>query len=485
MRSDNETVDYFVVFPFLKTSRETRIADLTVFPSGQLEMTDETLKREIEAVTARFRMSSRYRIKNMAVGHLRERYDLVRYGFREEFHIEYSKALAARELLIYLYSSQHPTFLDTFLDISACDMFVLRRDEQVIDPHASNKNLIPDRDRDGAPRGSSDGYYGLLNGHVFFALPEDELVYPSKPSFGQNHQQDIYADIGRIGPDSVYGFLRSQAKTRCVVESPRIMNAVKWYNRSNDERKPAEEQALLLAVAFETLLGLGRQSAKTERFVESVQTLLGRNERLSIWANQFYASRSDIAHEGQSSQLHYNVGGKKGEVRPYRHLSDYARRVFQLILSAVISAESHRKEVALDELFVANKDRYQQIFQNLSTASDAKAKIRSIADLVARLDEFRYVPEADLSYDEIVSAFSKTLEVCLEFWSPRNPESFLQFIKEKELDQKLLLLESVHSVSQNEDMLRSEELRVLRDLLEVTWYYSFMRVFQLRRDKGT
>jgi hypothetical protein len=485
MRSDSESVGYVVVFPFLKTSRETSIAGLTLFPSGQLEIADETLKLEAEAVTACFRISSRYRIKNMAVGHIRERFDLVRYGFREGFHTEYAKALAARELLIYLYSSQHPTFLDTFLDISACDMFVLTREEHVIDPHASSENLISDSDLQGACEQGSQGYHGLLNGRVFFALPEGELVYPSRPSFGQNHYQDIYSDIRRIGSDSVYGFLRIEAKTLCAVESPRIINAIKWYNRSNDERKSVEEQALMLAVAFETLLGLGRQSGKTERFVESVQSILGRNERLAAWAEQFYASRSDIAHEGTSSQLHYNLSSKKGELRPYRHLSDYGRRVFQLILSAVISAEYHRKEVALDELFVANKERYQQIFQKLSTDSDQKAMIESITDLVTGLDEFKYVPETDLTYDEIVSALSKALEVSLGFWTPRDSEPYLQFINEKELDQKLLLLEAIHIAFKNEEMPGNEVHRVLRVLLDVTWHYSFMRVFQLRRKKGT
>jgi hypothetical protein len=62
------------------------------------------------------------------------------------------------------------------------------------------------------------------------------------------------------------------------------------------------EAILSLAVAFEALLGLSKD-AKTDRFVDAISLLLGRLTRLSIWAEQFYTVRSDVAHEGRTERL--------------------------------------------------------------------------------------------------------------------------------------------------------------------------------------
>ena len=67
------------------------------------------------------------------------------------------------------------------------------------------------------------------------------------------------------------------------------------------------DRALLnLAVAFEALLRLP-DSSKTERLVDAITLLLGRTERLDDWAQQFYAARSRVAHEGKVGNRYYYI----------------------------------------------------------------------------------------------------------------------------------------------------------------------------------
>jgi hypothetical protein len=61
-----------------------------------------------------------------------------------------------------------------------------------------------------------------------------------------------------------------------------------------------------LAVAFETLLRLPEFS-KTDRLVDAISLLLGRTERLDEWAEQFYAARSQVVHEGEVRDEYFYV----------------------------------------------------------------------------------------------------------------------------------------------------------------------------------
>ncbi|GAJ16659.1 unnamed protein product, partial [marine sediment metagenome] len=49
---------------------------------------------------------------------------------------------------------------------------------------------------------------------------------------------------------------------------------------------------------------------------------------------------------------------------------------------------------------------------------------------------------------------------------------------------KLVMFESVYDNFKSETFDDNEELYVLKDLLDVTWHYLFMRIFQLKRNGG-
>ncbi len=84
----------------------------------------------------------------------------------------------------------------------------------------------------------------------------------------------------------------------------------------NDLRVKSASYAILPALevhsAFETLLRLP-EAAKTDRLVDAISLLLGRTDRLSDWAEQFYAARSQVAHEGTVRDWYFYAptAGKK------------------------------------------------------------------------------------------------------------------------------------------------------------------------------
>lgn len=59
-------------------------------------------------------------------------------------------------------------------------------------------------------------------------------------------------------------------------------------------------------MAFEALLRLAN-SSKAERLKDAIALLLGRTERLDEWADQFYAARSRVAHEGPVQDPYFYI----------------------------------------------------------------------------------------------------------------------------------------------------------------------------------
>jgi hypothetical protein len=86
-----------------------------------------------------------------------------------------------------------------------------------------------------------------------------------------------------------------------------------------------------LAIAFETLLRLPEFS-KTDRLVDAISLLLGRTGRLDDWAEQFYAARSQVAHEGQVRDRYFYApgGNKRSASGVFGSLMLYGRQIFQL-----------------------------------------------------------------------------------------------------------------------------------------------------------
>jgi len=117
----------------------------------------------------------------------------------------------------------------------------------------------------------------------------------------------------------------------------RVLTALRWHNRANAAGNSDDCAVLDLAVAFEALLALPKD-AKTDRFVDAIALLLGRVPRLNLWAEQFYAARSDVAHEGRADHLRFMPAKAKSpsDSPLYQPLMTYGRQVFRLCVGAVL-----------------------------------------------------------------------------------------------------------------------------------------------------
>jgi hypothetical protein len=109
----------------------------------------------------------------------------------------------------------------------------------------------------------------------------------------------VFSKSRRFAP--VYNYF----KTRTAIDNlgARILTALAWYNRSTGVDIEESVALVNLAIAFESLLGLKAGEKVTERFMEAVNLLVGDVPRLDSWLTQFYRTRSQIVHEGQSSNL--------------------------------------------------------------------------------------------------------------------------------------------------------------------------------------
>src|SRR5208282_1943495 len=124
-----------------------------------------------------------------------------------------------------------------------------------------------------------------------------------------NISQDLYADFEQrlTGQPDCNLLLRLLEKPETPA-SLRIYSALHWFNAANESGLDQSQALLNLAVAFETLPRLP-QFSKTDRLVDAISLLLGRTERLDNWAEQFYAARSRVAHEGEVRDQYFYVGG--------------------------------------------------------------------------------------------------------------------------------------------------------------------------------
>lgn len=142
-------------------------------------------------------------------------------------------------------------------------------------------------------------------------------MYGPKPHMTLNISQDLSIDLEHrmVGPH--HHLLLDLLEKPETSTSRRIFSALRWFNAANENGLNQSQTLLNLAVAFETLLRLP-ESSKTERLVDAISLLLGRTERLSEWAQQFYDARSRVAHEGEvRDRYFYQVAPTEDKLPAY------------------------------------------------------------------------------------------------------------------------------------------------------------------------
>jgi hypothetical protein len=318
-------------------------------------------------------------------------------------------------IVAYCYGSPHPTLGSTFFHFEEASLvifspepvttFLVRPDHHVeaTDPSFS---LAPDESH------RVMGFKGRYNFRHPFWVVKGSRLYPPMPHIGLNIRQDLLqAPQHHLLPRLLHG--------PSTVVGERVLTALRWHNRANAAGNDDESAVLELAVAFETLLALPKD-AKTDRFIDAISLLLGRIPRLNLWAEQFYAARSDVAHEGKAERLRFAPVKQKNRADGalYQPLMTYGRQIFRLCVGTLLFGACVAEQAGLQEKLVTNEERFQSVSRTLDDdGRTVENRFAAVAKLVASLDEYRFVAETGLRIETMVDAVqraAKNLLACDE-----------------------------------------------------------------------
>jgi hypothetical protein len=283
------------VFPFLKTSEPVRLGSFTFRSTDDTTGLEPEDARHVREIADMLFLQDDLRIRSASCALLAPLdLDKTEPCLRELEHIQ--------AIVAYCYSAPHPTLGTPFFHFEQASLaifspepvtiFLVRPDHHV-EATGQSLPLSPDE------RHEVPGYQGRYNFRHPFWVAKGSRLYPPVPHMGLNISQDLACDLDRaFGEGPQHHLLPLLLRQPATEISERVLTALDWYNRANSLSSDDGAAIIHLAVAFEALLGLPKDS-KTDRFIDAVSLLLGRVSRLDLWAEQFYNARSDIAHEGK------------------------------------------------------------------------------------------------------------------------------------------------------------------------------------------
>lgn len=222
--------------------------------------------------------------------------------------------------------------------------------------------------------------------------------------------------FGKIRDTRRYSERRKRLKTQNTIPGETLSSTFR-YNRANSYLVDDAQAILSLSVGFEALLGLPLD-AKTDRFIDAISLLLGRVARLNSWAVQFYAARSDVAHEGRTDRLRLMPTVQKlNEAGPeYQSLISYGRQIFQLCVGSVLFGTHLAQRSELQDKLTTNQERLELICKTLNDKSlPPTDRFTAVDDIVATVEEYRYVNETGLSIETMMGSLqsaAKNLLAC-------------------------------------------------------------------------
>ena len=388
-----ETADFSVaLFPFLKTSAPVQIgpylfrstSDVEGLPDAQAGAVSELaamlyLRDDVRIATAAYAIVPA--LGSLRPGPVLEGLDRV------------------RAIVGYVYSAPHPTSGDIFLPFDMASLAVVAPAPVfavLMRPHhgvlASADASEPEPDR----RGYMPGYEGAFNLREPLWLTARSRLYGPRRQMSLNISQDLTAQFQALEhyPESATAMLVDLMDAPPGRFQDRVFSALGWYNNASEEYGDTSRSLLDLAIAFETLLQLPA-GEKTERLTDAISLLLGRTERLSDWAAQFYKARSSVAHEGrvQDWRFYAPVLPKKGDPQhSVGSVMTFGRHVFQLCLTTLLTGARLARDIGLKDRFVSNSERYAEINEALGQISPApRERLLGVSRAVFGLSTYRFV----------------------------------------------------------------------------------------------
>lgn len=472
------------IFPFLKTSSSVRIGgynfrsteDVCELPSAQAEAIRELARMLFVQDDLRVKSASYAVIPGLQVHSGDPR--LVHLG-------------RSRDVVAYFYAAPHEVFEDVFLSPEEISLVLftpsrvsafLTRPEHHTESIASTSGPTPDAGH------FVPGYNGLYNLRHLFWVEPGSRVYGPKPRMTLNISQDLALDIEyRMAGLSHHHMLLSLLEQPETPTSLRVFSALHWFNAANENALSQSQALLNLAVAFETLLRLP-ESSKTDRLVDAISLLLGRTERLTEWAHQFYDARSRVAHEGDVRDRYFYPTGTKGQITgTFGSLLLYGRQIFQLCVNTLLVGIELAERADLREKFVSNNERYQKICEVLQDEiRNAGEKLLSLAPIIRALERYRFVDSVIDPRPQIAAvrlAALALLKCDLELSEPlKNAMARCGSVKRSDSEfEKLAGIEALHGLLKEQELATLlPETRTVRDLVDLIWMSLFTRYFVLK-----
>jgi hypothetical protein len=474
------------VFPFLKTSEAVRIGAFTFRSTDDVAGLPELQAQAVREIAAMLFAKDDYRVASAS------------YAIVPRIDIDLpdgslDRLVEIRTVVAYLYSSPHDTFDSLFLTPEDCSLHVLSPDrviEFLVRPvhHTERVNDSPPQNA-ADDRHELPGYTGLFNLHRAFWVEAGSRIYPPLPQITLNISQDLAHNL-----HSPYGAGENAARLLQLLRQPRagiarrIFTALEWYNFANERGAGADRALLNLAVAFEALLMLPKDS-KSDRLVDTISLLLGRTERLDEWARQFYRARSRVAHEGRASETRFkpNQLGKRQQAGAASSLMFYGRSIFQSCVLTLLTGGELAEHAGLREKFETHEERFKAICATLNNGElTPPERLAFIEPMVAALRRFQFLNTGPTTTGPMlgaVRAASRTL-LAIDDGLDTLREPLERCARPAE---QLSEMEAIGAVIELHDALQSaggdlgHEQRLVEGLVHFVWRATFQRYYYLQR----
>lgn len=476
------------VFPFLKTTDAIQLGRLSfrsTDDTSDLEEGDATNVREVADMLF---LKDDLRIRSASYAIL-PRLDL------DKTDPAVSELERIQAMIAYCYSAPRHTFGDIFFHFEQASLAIFSPQPVITflvrpDHHVEPARELPPLEADEWHRVS--GYEGRYNFRNPFWVAKGSRLYPPVPHISMNDSQNLAWDLGRAFTEAPqHHLLPTLIQEPLTENAKRTITAIRWYNRANSYLADDSEAILSLAVGFETLLGLPRD-AKTDRFIDAISLLLGRVPRLNLWAVQFYAARSDVAHEGKTDRLRLMPTVQKlAEEGPeYQSLISYGRQIFQLCVGGLMFGSHLAQRSELHDKLTTNQERLELICKTLNDKSlDPSDRFTAIDDIVATVNEYRYINETGLSAETMLGALQAAARNLLDCDTSLDAAIKAQLSdlalakKSKDGYEILVALETWHNVMPKGPLEPRSPAGIMRRLTETVWLHNFMAYFRMKKER--
>jgi hypothetical protein len=473
------------VFPFLKTSAPVEIGGYTFRSTGDMQGLPPDQAKAIGEIAPMLFAQNNLRVKSASYAILPALE--VHSGDPRLSHLAH-----LRDVVAYFYAAPHDVLEDVFLppeEISLVLFTPSRVSVFLTRPEHHTESAEPTTGAEPDSSHHVPGYNGLYNFRHEFWIEPGSRLYGPKPHMTLNISQDLYMDFAhRMIGRSDYHLLLSLLKRPDAPASLRIYSALHWFNAANEHRLDQSRALLSLAIAFETLLRLPENS-KTDRLVDAISLLLGRTERLDSWAEQFYAARSQVAHEGEvRDRYFYATGTNKRQVSDvFGSLMLYGRQIFQLCVGTLLVGIDLAERADLQEKFVTNNERYQKICSLLEgKTGTASERLLSAAPIIQALQRYRFVASGIEFGPMLTSArlASVTLAACNQDM-PADVASAVTICAASKRDdgelQRLAAIQALDAAFKKVELpTLTQEARVVRDIIDLVWMGLFQRYYWVK-----